>query len=577
MIWNIATAIFILHLCAQAHLQLDIPSKIRTEETTLQGVISEVNSQSLNKSERLAVLNNAALILEQYNPHRFIHLNYLNVDPAKMLRDLESELDAMPNFEFHRRVSRIFTLMDDLHTVYNPPYPLNESFAFLEFSISRYYRPNETTPTYFIPDGNFTVITINDVPTHKLAIQLGTRGYGSNKASREVNGLMALTIRSLAYDKIPRNANATLWLSNGVSDFNVSVPWNFLTLSPSSLLDGGFATTATKTSLSERLSLFKASYDPKKDLYRSFPAAQKNSFSDVQDSEPKVIRIPVSPLAVEFFEAFEVITSSSTYGYIIIKTFLPDVPSTFSGSIFQFFQYLTGQLSQTLQNMSYDAIAVDVSDNGGGSLFLVKPTFELLTDKNIPPMPVVSRATNLTLSMYSLHSNDGDDLFLPAVKQFFEIGEQFTGPIAYLLNYTNLYDGLVSLPRAPQVFFGKVIVVTNAHSYSASDLLASWVRDTDAGLILGLDEATGGGGASTLQFSELQSSYPKSFPSKMPPGVSFSTAAIRLFRSGKHIGGTLLENFGVRPLKRYYVTYRDVVDRRKDFLIYLGKHVAAVI
>lgn len=569
MFCTIAIIIFSFHLCVQANLRVDVRATTQERQsTTLQDIISEVNRQSLNKTDRLAIIDNAAIVLEQYNPHRFIHLNYLKVDPAKMLRDLKPELDTLSNFEFHRRVARIFSLMGDLHTVYDPPSPLRRSLAFLGFFIFRYYQHNQTTPTYFIPEENLTVIAIDGVPVHKLAVQLGTRGFGSNRASRIANGVVALTCRSLVSDRIPRDANATLLVNNGVSDFVVNRSWNFLTIP---LKDE--PAVSSRTALESHFLFSKVPRDLRWEFYRSYQTKQLKNLSNIHTSDPIITRLPVSLFVIQIFKAFEIFTSSSTYGYITLKTFDLSPPPNFAGDSFKFYNFVLLELFKTLQNMSYKAVVVDISGNPGGFAYFAKPVFEYLTDKNVPPTPIVFRATNLTLSMFSLHSNRGDDMFRPAVKQFYEIGEQFTGPITYLFNYKNLYDGIFRLPRGLQAFSGKLIVVTDALSYSASDLFASWVKDTNAGLVVGLDEATGGGGATVRPFSELKSFYPRSFPSKMPSNVEFYTASIRLFRNGMRVGGTLVENFGVSSMKRYFVTFRDVIDRKKDFLNYLGKQV----
>lgn len=214
---------------------------------------------------------------------------------------------------------------------------------------------------------------------------------------------------------------------------------------------------------------------------------------------------------MEFFEAYKITTSRSTYGYITLKSFYPEIPSSFSGRVFEFYSYLAEQLFKTLQNMSNDAVAVVVSNNEGGLFYLAKRTFEFLTDKNEPPIPFVSRAINIILSMYTLHSNEDDDLLLPAVEQCFQIGEQFPWHLAHLFNYTNFYNGDISVPKAKQAVKGILILVSNAHPYSASDYLASWVKDTDAELVVRLDKATGGGGATVERLSYLHFFYRKFF------------------------------------------------------------------
>lgn len=558
-----------LVLGATASQNLSVSVKTDYEQSSLEKIIQTINAQSLDVSDRLSILNNTAQVLEEYNPHRFIHLNYLRVDPAAMLRELTSEIASLSNFAFHRKVTKIFTKMDDSHTVYLPPEPLRSAVASLGFSITRYFKTGNAIPTYLITNTNYTVTAIDGVPVHELAVKLGRQGYGSNLASREKNGLVSLTFRALAFDTVPRAANATIYFTDGVNNFTANISWTYFIL-PAHVVRSIRSQTLKRRDETISRILSKAPYDPKKLLYKIYSSLQfKSSHVELQN-DPPVSPIPVQTPARNFYEAFEIQSTSGTYGYINIKSFDPEKPSEFSGSDFEYLEYVVNEFSKTLSNMSYRGIVVDISDNGGGYAFLGKITFELLTDKNVPPIPVVSRATNLTVSMYSQTSSRIYSIYRAAVKQSFSIGEQFTGPVAYLFNVSNLYDGLEPIRRYPQVFTGKLILVTDAKSYSTSDLLASWVRDTKAGTVVGLDDSTGGGGASIRYFSFLQSTFAETFKTELPSDVDFTTASIRLFRNGKRLGGTLLENFGVRPDKRYYTTIRDVTNNNADFLEYLG-------
>lgn len=539
------------------------------EQSSLTKIIQNINAEFLGISDRLNILNNTARVLEEFNPHRFIHLNYLGVDPAAMLRNMTSEVKSLSNFAFHRKVTQIFTKMDDYHTVYIPPEPLRSAIATLGFSITRYYKSENATPTYLVTDSNYTITKIDGVPVHQLAIMLGRQGYGSNPASRAKNGMVSLTIRSLAFDTIPKAANATIEFTDGTKNFVANIPWTYLVLPSYSMKKIASKPLSPQDRISN-YTLSKVPDDPRKKLYNIYSSSQfKISGVELQNDSP-VSPISVPSLARNFYEAFEIQSSSGTYGYINIKTFIPEVPSEYLGGSLDYADYVIDQLAKTLSNMSYRGVVVDISDNGGGYIYLGKITFELLTDKNVPPIPVVSRATNLTVSMYSQTSYSYFRIYRSAVEQSFSLKEQFTGPVAYLFNVSNLYDGLESIRRYPQVFTGKLILVTDAESYSTSDFLASWVRDTEAGTVIGLDDSTGGGGASVIEFSSYQNFFSETFPSELPYDVDFTTANIRIFRNGKRNGGTLLENFGVRPDKRYYTTYRDVTNNNVEFLEYLG-------
>ena len=54
-----------------------------------------------------------------------------------------------------------------------------------------------------------------------------------------------------------------------------------------------------------------------------------------------------------------------------------------------------------------------------------------------------------------------------------------------------------------QRYYGPVVLITNALSYSATEFFAAGFQDHDIGTILGTDESTGGGGANVVTYSDL--------------------------------------------------------------------------
>lgn len=566
--------LLLLHLififCRTSHtfsLSQSIPVTSRQRLTTLSEIQSQVNQQTLTENDKLNIINNAANVLEGFNPHRFIHLNKLHFDPAAHLRDLIPTMNKFSNFEFHRKVKKIFSRMNDFHTLYQPPEPLRSSVAALGFSVSSYYKPGKRIPTYFIPGTNFTVLRVDGVPVDQYVLTLGMKGFGSNIASRRSNGLVALTIRSIDRDPIPTNETTLLLLTDDVKKYTLQAEWFYVTIASNN--SSNSTSESGKSRNTSSIAISKAPHDTGVELY-NIQLFKQFGPSVKMTSSPTIKDIPVPKLARDFYSAKEIKTSFGTFGYIKILTFDPDVPT--GTNEISFLLYLLQEFANTLFTMNYTNMVIDIADNPGGAVFVAKYVFEYFTHLNVPPIPVVSRATNLTLSMYSStkSSSETSRMYHAAVQESLEIGEQFTGPVAYLFNSSNIYDAFMTSPRAPQLFFGNFVLVVNAQSYSAADLFASWVRDTKAGLVIGLNSATGGGGATVSKFSTLQNNFPNAFPNTLPQDIDFTTADIRIFRNGR-VSGTLLENSGVQPNKRYFQTYKDVVHGNIDFYNYIAQ------
>ena len=124
---------------------------------------SERQTQSVfSFSQKLAVIQAAILVLDKVNPHRFIHLNVYKVDPVAKLRKFEREISrSTTNFEFHERMTAIFRSMNDFHTVYRRPAPLNLIAAVIGFqsrSFSRREVASQDTLSMISPLSTYPMI-----------------------------------------------------------------------------------------------------------------------------------------------------------------------------------------------------------------------------------------------------------------------------------------------------------------------------------------------------------------------------------------------------------------------------------
>jgi hypothetical protein len=123
-----------------------------------------------------------------------------------------------------------------------------------------------------------------------------------------------------------------------------------------------------------------------------------------------------------------------------------------------------------------------------------------------------------------------------------------------------------------QQYHGPVILVTDARCYSATDIFAAGFKDHDIGPILGVDDNTGAGGANVWTHSLLRTLLRLPAPAdtespyeSLPNEAGMRVAIRRTLRVGERVG-TPLEDLGVRPDQRHFMTKTDLLGENADLI-----------
>jgi hypothetical protein len=119
-----------------------------------------------------------------------------------------------------------------------------------------------------------------------------------------------------------------------------------------------------------------------------------------------------------------------------------------------------------------------------------------------------------------------------------------------------------------QVYYGPAILVTDALSYSTTDIFAAGFQDNGIGEILGTSDNTGAGGANMWYYDDLIGALGKSSKTQFKPLPRDTDMQLAMRRSVR-IGpceGRPLEELGVNPDHRHYMTRRDLLDRNIDLI-----------
>lgn len=535
---------------------------------TFDEFINQANAVPLSTSQKLAVISAARLILAEFNPHRFLYLNFYRVDPVRKLDKLAAFVTANPketNLHFHSAMISIFSSVNDRHTVYLAPSPFNTTQLRLPFSIQVFYGQQDNLPNgqrkrrYLIydivdslalPSGGASfkegveVLTWDGKPIEDAVREAGLSGRGSNSAARIALGVNYLTARALSSSLLPQRQSVTV----GFRDLNgkkttKTFPWLIL------------------QSTEEMVATM---------MRRSLPGSQPHIVKEWTPFVPDAVRvtgrgnrttIQVDPDFSEYLEAEIIRTTSGPIGRLLIVTF--NIAPT---------DGLYMELTRILKQMPSTGLLIDLRSNPGGRTDYAKGLIELFADKPVPDQPVSVRSSKLMQRLF--HEPISSKLprkqiesalsLRAAVNTAFRAGEQFSGPAA------SLYSGL---PVRERVYTGPVVTLVDALTYSSGDLFTAIQVDQRMSLVVGNAANVGAGGASVVRYSQLLAFQPDIF-APLPDGVEFTTAYQRFYRTGRN-AGAIIERFGVKPNVRYFPTREDVLNDDYDFYEFLGRTIAS--
>ena len=122
-------------------------------------------------------------------------------------------------------------------------------------------------------------------------------------------------------------------------------------------------------------------------------------------------------------------------------------------------------------------------------------------------------------------------------------------------------------------YYGPIALITDALSYSATDIFAAGFQDNEVGVVLGTDGNTGAGGANYWSLDNLRQALkkdPKSPFKALPKGAEMIVAMRRSIRVGPRAGAPL-EEFGVAPDVLHAMTRRDILQDNYDLFAAAAK------
>jgi hypothetical protein len=124
-----------------------------------------------------------------------------------------------------------------------------------------------------------------------------------------------------------------------------------------------------------------------------------------------------------------------------------------------------------------------------------------------------------------------------------------------------------------QIFFGPVVLVTDAYCYSACDMFAAGFQDHEIGPVLGVDETTGAGGANVVTHDSLVSDWTGGPLQTLPGNAKMRVSLRRTLRVGARAGEPI-EDLGIMRDEEHSMTRNDLLNGNVDLLDTAGALLA---
>jgi cytosine/adenosine deaminase-related metal-dependent hydrolase len=554
--------------------------------------LRSVGDGTLTLADRLLLVDQALVMIEQCYVHLVLKRSMHAVDPVQRLRLLRDRLATLTDetrgseVEFHRELAEIFASVRDLHTNYLLPAPFGSRTAFLPFLVERCVDPpaeggaerflvtkvaaSLAHPT-FVP--KVEILQWNGVPVRRAVDANARRQAGSNPSASFARGLDALTIRPLLRS-VPPDEDWVVVTYRGLDGTvrEIRLDWHLAVAGGG---DDG-SVTGTGPSVAARAAQgldveVRAVSEAKKQMFapRAVAAA-----ADIASPRVPVTRVAVKAADVAtsmptVFRARAVDTPSGTFGHIRIFTFSVDDADPFVAE----FARLAAALPQ-------DGLIVDVRGNGGGLIYAAERLLQVLTPRRVEPEPAQMTTTPLMLGLCERHDPSPLDPtfdlspWVASLRQAVSSGAQYSNAFAIT------DEG--SANAVGQRYHGPVVLVTDALCYSATDIFSAGFQDHGIGPVLGVDGNTGAGGANVWTHDLLKllmDIAPDGGPAAnpfvdLPAGAGFRVSVRRTLRVGADRVGTPVEDFGVVPNEVHELTRDDIVGDNPDLLARAGELLA---
>jgi len=526
--------------------------------------VTAAAAMELTLEQRETVIDQALLMLEDLYAHLPLKRALHAIDPIQRLRLLRLRHRELDEREFQSEMLDIFVSLRDLHTNYQLPRAYWSQVAYLPFRVEEYYEPGdpEKRRHYLVSHvsprntdaalkAGLEITHWNGAPIDLAVARSASREAGSNPEARRGQGLAALTLRWFGASLPPDEDWVTLTFADGSE---ARLEWQVI---EPQLIDLRAPDPGEGVPVASAMGL-----DVKAEVLRRvrkglFDGEGIRAEEDMKQHRAEAGSVaadaPVSIMPDVFPRYGTVTTTHGQFGYIRLATFMP--PETrfgvdVDGAVAEFVRIL--------RTLPPAGLILDVRGNGGGIVWFGERILQTLSPRPITPEPFQFVTTPFTHRIASsigwLHE------WSNALGTAIATGAGFSQ--GFPITPTEMCNDI------GQVYQGPVVLVTDALCYSTTDIFAAGFQDHHVGYVLGCHGNTGAGGANVWDYPFLQDLAIGGNPFIPLPGeTSMRVAVRRSIRIGDR-AGVPLEDLGVEPDERYYMTRRDLLEGNADLIDY---------
>jgi hypothetical protein len=395
----------------------------------------------------------------------------------------------------------------------------------------------------------------NGTPIGRVVAANADREAGSNPAARRAQGLSALTIRWLGQSLLPDEDWVEIrYLPEPDTEAKeIRFEWKVFQRQQGK----GGAAAATAITRAQRKNIGAVGMDAKGEAERQI---RRHLFNEGRKQTPRLKHFgedlhSVPKWAQDVFPASgNVPTSSGVFAYVRIATFNVEDDKKYINEFIRI-------VSKLCQN----GLILDVRGNGGGLIYFGERMLQLLTPRAIDPARFSFLNSARTQVLTARH--EFIRAWRDSIAQWVETGAEYSQgfPLLPLSRYNEI----------GQKYQGPVVLITDALCYSTTDIFAAGFQDHKIGVVLGVDETTGAGGANVWDYSLIAELVddPQHFPQQPPGSASLRFAVRRVTRVGQN-SGVLLEDLGVKVDEIHKMTRQDLLKRNVDLIEHAGRILA---
>jgi peptidase S41-like protein len=525
----------------------------------------------LSRRARIQIVDTALDLIETLYVHLLLKRSMYAVNPVQQLKLLRSRCEQQKPVtaerEFFNELLSIFSQLRDLHTNFILPEPFRSSYFFLPFRLERcetasgeeaYVVTRVMSPELWGEpiDRSFQKGVIvkdwNGTPIDRVVAANADREAGSNPAARFAKGLSALTIRWLGQSLLPDEDWVDIdYLAEPDREAkSIRFQWKVF----SRWRGKAGVAAATTISRAQRRNIRALGMDARGEAERQI---RRFLFEDARKQTPRLDKhlYKVPKWAKEVFPAVgNARTSSGIFAYVRISTFNVESEKKY-----------INEFIRIISKLCQKGLILDVRGNTGGLIYFGERMLQLLTPRPIDPARFSFLNSARTQALTTRHP-----FIRPwrnSIAQWVETGAEYSQglPLLPLSRYNDI----------GQKYQGPVVLITDALCYSTTDIFAAGFQDHKIGVVLGVDETTGAGGANVWEYSFIAELLKdrKHFPGRLSRNASLRFAVRRVTRVGEN-SGVLLEDLGVKVDQIHKMTRRDLLHRNVNLIEHAAKILA---